>query len=505
MRLLVLSLLMVLPRCSFAADKPNILIAISDDQSFGHASAYGCTFINTPAFDKVAKEGILFTNAYAASPGCSPCRAALLTGRHIWQIEHAGTHASSFPAKYRAYPEVLGENGYWVGYTGKGWGPGNFKVDGRIENPAGPAFSSKKTKAPHSGISSTDYSANFADFLKQKPADQPFCFWYGGHEPHRGFEQGAGLKAGKKLEDAQVPGFLPDRPEIRSDLLDYAVEIEWFDRHLGQIIEQLEAAGELENTLLIVTSDNGMSFPRAKANCYDAGIHMPLAMRWGGINPPGRTCDALVGFVDLTRTIYEVTGVTHPSEDYPLAGHSLQDIFQSATSNASDAKRTAVYSGRERHSSSRYQNLAYPQRSIRSGDYLLIKNFRPERWPAGPGQKLMKNGEPGPLHDGYHDIDACPSLTYLIAQRDDPELGKYFHWAIDHRPQIELFNLQTDPDCLNNLAGTEENSATEIQLTTQLQNYLNETGDPRELNGGDIFETYPRYSSIREFPKPETR
>src|SRR5262245_32846001 len=111
-----------------AEGPPNILLAIADDWSWPHAGAYGCQFVQTPAFDRVAKEGVLFTRAFCASPGCSPSRAALLTGRPTWQLEHAGTHASSFSKDLAVYPDVLEAAGYHVGFTGKGWGPGNFKA-----------------------------------------------------------------------------------------------------------------------------------------------------------------------------------------------------------------------------------------------------------------------------------------------------------------------------------------------------------------------------------------
>jgi N-sulfoglucosamine sulfohydrolase len=485
-----------------AANQPNILIAISDDQSWEHASAYGSRFVDTPSFDRVANEGVLFTNAIAGSPGCSPSRAALLTGRQHWQVEHAGTHASYFSTKYRTFPEVLGESGYFVGYTGKGWGPGNYKVDGRSENPAGPAFGGKKIKTPHKGISNNDYAGNFSEFLKNKPADEPFCFWYGGHEPHRGFEKGAGLKSGKKLEDVDVPAFLPDTPEIRSDLLDYAVEIEWFDQQLGKILDQLESAGELDKTLVIVTSDNGMAFPRAKANCYEYGIHVPLAIRWGSEIQSQRISKDVVGFVDLTATIYEASGVAPPGGDFPITGRSLLNILKSEQEGIVDPPRTAVFSGRERHSSSRYLNLAYPQRAMRTSQYLYIRNFRADRWPAGSPRKLDANGGLGEPDQGYHDIDACPSLTFLIDNKADPELGKFFNLAIEKRPDVEIYDIESDPACLNNLAESEGFSDTKSQLTEQFNDYLKKTDDPRMTNGGDIFETYKRVSGLRQFPVP---
>lgn len=484
-----------------AADRPNVLLAISDDQSFPHASAYGSKMVSTPAFDRVAEHGILFTNAICASPGCSPCRAALLTGRHTWQIEHAGTHASSFSPKYATFPDLLEESGYFVGYTGKGWGPGKWE-NFRPRNPAGPSFTGKKIEPRFKGISNNDYAGNFQAFLAKRPAGKPFCFWYGATEPHRVYQEGAGLASGKKLEDVEVPDFLPDAPEIRSDILDYCVEIEWFDRHLGRMLQLLEEAGELENTLVIVTSDNGMPFPRAKANCYEYGVHMPLAVCWGAGARGGRAVDDVVGFVDLTATILDVAGVEPPIQ-YPLSGRSIRNLLESEKEGAIDPSRTGVYSARERHSSSRYNNLSYPQRSLRTSQYLYIRNFRPERWPAGAPQKYDKPGQLGPMHDAYHDIDGGPSLSYFVEHRDDPRVSRCFHLAVDKRPAEEFFDIQADPACLNNLANDPAHEAACREHRERLEAYLRETGDPRILDGGDVFESYERYSPIREFPEPE--
>jgi uncharacterized sulfatase len=483
-----------------AARRPNILLAISDDQSYPHASAYGATFVSTPAFDRIAREGVLFRNAFSASPGCSPSRASLLTGRHTWQLEQAGTHASSFPPKYVTYPDLLEKSGYFVGFTGKGWGPGNWQ-DFRPRNPAGPQFSDRETEPPYSGISRTDYAANFEEFLKQRPAGRPFAFWYGAHEPHRQYHKGAGLAAGKRLDSVTPPPFLPDTEEIRSDMLDYAVEIEWFDTHLARMIERLEQAGELDNTLIIVTSDNGMPFPRAKANAYEYGIHMPLAIRWGAQVPRGRVVDDLVGWVDLTATILEAAGVEHPGE-FPLAGRSILDTLESQQQGLVDASRTQVFSARERHSSSRFDNWTYPQRAMRTPQYLYIRNFKPDRWPAGDPQKFEQDGTLGPMHGGYHDIDASPSLTFLIEKRDDPHISRFFHLAVDKRPGEELFDIQNDPGCLSNLAGQADFESIRAELSARLEKVLTETGDPRMLGNGDVYESYIRYSPIRKFPPP---
>ena len=493
------------------SSRPNILLVISDDQSWLHTSASGYEAIQTPAFDRIAHEGILFTQAFAASPGCSPSRAALLTGRHCWQLEHAGTHASSFDIKYITYPELLANAGYQVGFTGKGWGPGNYEAGGRTHNPAGPAWREKRMESPQ-GISDVDYAGNFELFLEAKAADQPFCFWMGGHEPHRIFKKGIGQENGLDVEKVKVPAFLPDRPEIRNDMLDYCYEIQWFDQHLQRAIQLLEEKGILENTLIIVTSDNGMAFPRAKANAYEYGIHVPMAIRWGAKVKGGRISDDLVGFADIAPTILEVTGVQHTGA-FPMSGKSIFSLLTSEKSGKIETDRNAVYSSRERHSSSRYHSLAYPQRSLRTDRYLYIRNFKPERWPAGTPQKYgtvnylkyeeVATAELGPMHGGYHDIDACPTLDFLIDNADDPEIGHFLNWSVDKRPAEELFDIGADPACLNNLADDAAHADLKAQLSQQLMDYLKETGDPRVTGNGDIWETYPRYSRLRKFPEPE--
>lgn len=504
-----LLLLACLVQTCFSAERPNILFAISDDQSFPYASAYGDKSVFTPAFDRVAREGILFTNAITASPGCSPSRASILTGRFTWQNEHAGTHASLFSNKYSTYPDLLGKAGYHVGYTGKGWGPGNFKDGGFKQNPAGKNYSVNSKETPE-GIRRTDYAASFSRFLAERKDNQPFCFWYGSSEPHRSFEAGIGLAHGGQPSDVHVPGFLPDTPEVRSDILDYEYEIEWFDSHLGRMLAELDRIGELDNTLVVVTSDNGMAFPRAKANCYEYGIHMPLAVRWGKKVKGGRTVVDMVSLTDLMPTYLEACSIKHPGK-FPMAGKSLMPILMSEKEGQVDAKRIVTYSARERHSSSRWNNLAYPQRCIRTKRFLYIRNFQPERWPAGAPQKFgagnyatKQDAERlGPMHGGYHDIDACPTMSLMIQGVADPTMKRFLNLAVQHRPAEELFDIQSDPACLRNLANDDAHKEIRSELSAKLEAYLRETGDPRIGNGGDVFESYKRYSRIRSFPKPE--
>jgi N-sulfoglucosamine sulfohydrolase len=488
-------------------DRPNILFAISDDQSWIHTSASGCKSINTPNFDRVAREGILFNNSFTGSPGCTPSRSSILTGRYPWQLEQAGTHASSFPKKYVVYPDLLESDGYFVGFTGKGWGPGKFEASGRTRNPAGPEFNSIKSKTvPAKGIANYDYAANFEAFMKAKPDGKPFCFWYGGKEPHRSFEKGSGVAAGKKLAEAPVPSFLPDVDEIRSDILDYCLEIEWFDEHLGRMMKPLEENGQLENTIIVVTSDNGMAFPRAKANTYEYGIHMPLAIRWPKQIPGGRVVDDLVSHTDFAPTFLEIAGVEHPSKssDVPaMTSRSLLPLLKSNETGTTSFARSEVFSCRERHSSSRWNNLTYPQRCIRTPKYLLIRNFKSKRWPAGAPRKFEADGELGPEDGGYHDIDACPSLTYMIKNKGEATIAEYLSLAVGHRPATELYDVKKDPGCRLNLVGFPAHVALESELEAKLNEYFKTTGDPRLNGNGDIWDSYIRYSRMRSFPKPD--
>lgn len=469
--------------------RPNILFVISDDQSYPYASAYGDSVIKTPAFDRIAREGILFNNAFVASPGCSPSRAALLTGLNCWQIKEAGTHASLFPREYTVFPDLLDQAGYFTGFTGKGWAPGDFKASGRDRNPAGTLFTGRVVESP-AEISRTDYAGNFEDFLAKRPDDQPFFFWLGTHEPHRRFKKGIGKENGMDPSKVHVPAFLPDVDEVRNDILDYGFEIQWSDKHLENAIALLEKAGELENTLIVVTSDNGMPFPRAKANVYEYGIHVPLAVRWGDGIQGGRVSDDLVNLIDLYATFLDLAGAPYP--DYKVESRSLLNLFSSDQSGLIDSTRTAIYTSRERHSSSRWNNLGYPQRAIRTSQYLYIRNFKPDRWPSGDPP-------------GFHDIDQA-SERFTIQHGDDPRYKEFFQLITSKRPAEELYDIKTDPACLHNLAASPRYDSVLTDLRGRLGAYLMQTLDPRVTGNGEIFESYPRLvGPMRAFPPDSTQ
>lgn len=466
--------------CTTETRRPNILLAISDDQAWPHTSAYGCRFVDTPAFDRIANEGVLFDNCFCPAPSCTPSRAALLTGRNPWQLGEGVNLWSTLPAAYRVYPDLLEDAGYHVGLTNKGWGPGSIESSGRTRNPAGPEYDERRNTPPTSRMNKNDYAANFEDFLDAKPADAPFCFWYGSKEPHRTYEAGSGLAAGKRLEDVEVPPFLPDTEVVRSDLLDYALEIEWFDEHLGRMLSLLEARGELDNTIIVVTGDNGMPFPRAKATVYEIGMHVPLAVRWPARVPGGRRATDLVSFIDLAPTFLDAAEI-EPSPK--MTGSSLLGLLESKGSGRIDAKRSYVVAGRERHAFCRPDNAGYPIRCLRTDEYLYIRNYEPDRWPAG---------DP-PV---WGDIDGSPTKNYMIEHQDDESVRPLFDRAFGKRPAEELYSVSDGYACEQNLALLPEFSASCRELSDKLLEILTTQDDPRVTHSSWKGDSYPYYGRI---------
>ena len=478
--------------------KPNILFAIADDQSYPYASGYGTTGVHTPAFDKVAKAGILFENAFVGAPQCSPSRAAMLTGKNIWEIEEAGTHASYFPKKFSVYTDLLAGVGYTTGFTGKPWGPGNWKDAGWKQNPVGKEYNSKKLKtAPANGIHLTDYFGNFVDFYSQKKTEQPFFFWYGCHEPHRKYEDGSGVRAGKTLDEAVVPSFLPNHELIKSDIADYTLEIEWFDKHLGKMIQFLEEKGELENTIIVVTADNGMPFPSAKANLQEYGTHVPLAVCWPAKMKGNRVVKDLVALIDMAPTFLEIAKVENKPK---MSGKSLTKLFFSEDDNYNH--REFVLTGRERHTHARPDNLGYPARAIRTADYLYVRNFKPTLWPAGdptperPKGYVRTKGLKA-IALGFNDVDGSPSKSFLIDGQN--KYTAAYNLAYSKRPAEQLYDIKNDPGCVLNIADDASYAAIKNKLSAKLTEQLKAQGDPRVLGYGDIFDSYPRISSMRDF------
>ncbi|MCH1506798.1 sulfatase [bacterium] len=464
------------------AQRPNILFCISDDQSYAHTGANGDPVIRTPAFDRIAQEGLRFTHAFCDAPTCGPSRSAILTGQPIWRLEEAGNIHSTLPAKFATYTELLQKAGYTIGHTGKGWSPGRLEPGGRAINPAGPEFTGRALEVRIKGMSDKDYAGNFEDFLTALPEDKPFCFWLGTHEPHRGFEKGIGIKNGKDPAKVVVPPIFPDNDIVRGDILDYLVEVEHFDEMVARAIESLEAANQLDNTIVVVTSDHGMPFPRAKASLYDAGSRVPLAIRWPGeIADPGRSVDTFVSLSDLAPTFLEAAGLDVPEM---MTARSLMGVFKGEPS----VGRDGAYIAMERHDGCRKGGKGYPCRAIRTEDYLYIHNFEPSRWPSGsPDASVCARSIP------YGEIDSSSTKTFMMENRNVHGVDKLAELAFGMRPAEELYDLKKDPEQMSNVAGLSPMMSIQQSLRERLFKHLRETEDPRVTRGADDWDYYPYY------------
>jgi N-sulfoglucosamine sulfohydrolase len=380
--------------------RPNILLAIADDWSWPHAGAYGDPVVQTPTLDRLAHEGVLFEHAYVASPSCTSSRAALLTGQWHWRLEESASLWSTLRWDYPVYPALLKQAGYHVGLQGKGWGPGRLEPGGRTHNPAGRSFDSLEA------------------FLDARPAGRPFCFWFGSSDPHRDYEAGSGVAAGIDASRIRLFPHLPDTRAVREDVADYYFEVQRFDRDVGRMLRGLEERGELDRTIVVMTSDNGMPFPRCKANLYDCGVRVPLVVRWPERFAAGRRVQAFASLTDLAPTLLELAGVPAPAA---TTGRSLVPLLGPSVDAVAVASRDHVLTGKERHvPGQEAPDLGgTPMRAIRTRDFLYIRNFRPDRWPAGtpdaecavvPGRWLA-------------DCDNGPSKSELVDHRVERASG----------------------------------------------------------------------------------
>jgi N-sulfoglucosamine sulfohydrolase len=341
---------------------PNFLLLLSDNHYYSHLGCYGDPVVKTPTIDQLASEGIRFTNAFCASPSCTPARGALLAGQDIWRLGNGGNLWSSLADSIPTYPDLLEKAGYHVGHDRKGWGPGDFKAGGRIRNPAGYTFK------------------NFEEFLDKKEGKKSWSFWLSSRNPHRPFEYGAGIASGLDPDKVEVPPYLPDSPEVRSDICDYYYQIQEFDKEVAEAIELIKQRGELENTFIMICGDNGWMMPRGLANLYDYGTRVPLIINWPKKIKQKRVVDDFVSLNDLAPTILDLAKIQIPKQ---MTAQSLVPIMNSNESGRVEADRDFIITARERHALVRKGGLGYPGRSIRTDDYLYIHNITPDRWPAG--------------------------------------------------------------------------------------------------------------------------
>ncbi len=516
--------------------RPNILFCFADDWG-RFASIYsqidGPGTINdvvrTPNFDRIAREGVLFRRAFVSAPSCTPCRSALLSGQHFWRTGRAAIlQGAVWDGSQPAFPLLLNASGYHIGETWKVWSPGvpgdapfgapKFayeKAGGRFNN-----FSENVTELVSNGTPLddakqqmlNDVSGNFDAFLAARDRGKPFCYWFGPTNVHRLWVRGSGKALWNINPDdlkGKMPPFLPDVPEVREDLADYFGEIQAWDSALGLLLARLEAIGELDNTMIVVSGDHGApGFPHGKCNLYDFGSSVSLAVRWGGAKG-GRVVDDLVSLTDLAPTFLEAAGLDVPDR---MTGRSLMPLLTSEKSGQIDDTRDAVFIGRERHvENARADWTPYPQRAIRTADFLYIINFHPERWPLGDPYRLEDPDAPTfeqvslETRATLPDEDAGLTKAWLVTVRHDPTWKDHFDWVYGKRPREELYDLRADPYQTKNVAADSEYAGHRAKLDARLMKVLNETGDPRVIDNGQFFESPPMAGPIPDDAKGAPR
>jgi len=519
------------------AEQPNILFLFADDWG-RYASAYAKyepdnalqSLVRTPNIDRIAKHGVLFRNAFVSAPSCTPCRSALLSGQHFWRTGQASIlQGAKWDASIPAFPLLLDQAGYHIGESFKVWGPGSpndapygagkfaYEKSGRRWND----FSENATKMVEEGSSFQDakqtlldeMAVNFDQFLEARPEGKPFCYWFGPTNVHRQWVQGSGKNLwGFNPDDFQgkLPPFLPDVPILREDLADYFGEIAAYDAAVGVLLDRLESNGLADSTMVIVSGDHGPpGFPHGKCNLYSFGTSVTLAISGPKI-PGDRIIDDLVSLTDLAPTILESAGLPIPKS---MTGRSLLRLLQSERSGKLDESRSAVFVGRERHvESARADWTPYPQRAIRTDDYLFIINFRPERWPLGDPYGLSDAQPPtysqiqNNTRVTHPDEDAGPTKAWLVTHRDDPQWKPFYDRAYGKRPGQELYDLRKDPDQMVNVASDPEYETIRKELEARLMHELVSTGDPRVLDDGNFYETPPMTGPLEPSPQaPKNR
>lgn len=448
-------------------NRPNIVFAFADDWGL-FASIYGTPGLSTPNFDRLADAGVRFDRAFMDVPSCTPARGAVLTGQNPWRLGPGANLWGELPVRYSVYPDLLEEAGYHIGFSRKGWGPGNVEADGRTRNPAGPEYE------------------DFDTFLAARPGDEPFAYWFGSQDPHRSIRPDAfNLEKGIDPSDVEVPPPFPDVPEIRQDIAEYYAQIQRFDREVGELIARLEADGELENTLFVIGSDHGWPFPRGKSNLYDSGTRVPLAIWWPQrMEEKGSGARVVTDFVmmsDLAPTFLEAAGITPPPE---MTGRSLMPILESTRQGRVEGYRSFALLMKERHHGlSREGGTGYPGRAIRTENFLLIRNYEPGRWPLGA--PYISSSQ-----EIFSDSDYGLTCSYLIDHADDPGVKPVFLMIFDKRPELELYDLSADPRQLVNVAGHPAYRAVKRELLQIMEANLMALEDPRMFGKGDRFDEY---------------
>ncbi len=434
--------------------KPNILFVLSDDHSAAFLGSYGNAEIRTPTLDRFAEQGVRFERAYVACPQCVPSRAALMTGRS--PVATAMTRFSApLPADIPAAPDLLKAAGYYTGILGR-----SFHLDGSGNQP--PETSEvfdrydlrtfeRRVDFLNRNANRTQIPALIEDFFDKAPKGRPYFLWVGFSDPHRILDRNA-ISEPHDPGKLKLPPFFPDTRLLREDLGRYYDEVARLDGDFGKVLQILEERGRAQNTLIIFMGDNGAALLRGKGTLYELGIRVPLIARWSGRVARGQIRSELISGEDITPTLLEAAGLPVPRE---MTGRSFLKLL---LGDPTYEPRRYVFAERGAHGSSLPRNTAA---------------FDLGRVIVGRSHKLIYNAL---WQLPYHPVDFANDPFWKEIQELNregklaPELARIYFPP--ERPMFELYDLDSDPYEMVNLAEKSEYAAIERELKAALQEWM---------------------------------
>jgi N-sulfoglucosamine sulfohydrolase len=434
-RVFCLAVLLVAAGGALAAER-NVILYVVDDQGSTDAGCYGNSVIRTPGLDELAKHGTRFTHAFCTTASCSASRSVILTGLYNhanghYGHEHAYHHFSSFD-NIKSLPVMLAAAGYRTASAGKFHvAPEKvYHFDEYLKGPSPSAMADNCRK------------------LIAAESDKPFFLYFCTTEPHRPFKRDG--SAPVKPEEVIVPPYLPDTKACREELAKYYMSVERGDSGLKRLLEILHETKHWEDTLVIFISDNGIAFPGAKTTLYEPGMRLPCVVRNPYAQQNGVVTDAMVTWADITPTILDFARAT--PKNAAFHGRSFLDVLSSEHTDGWDE----IYASHTFHEITMY----YPMKVVRTRRYKLIWN--------------IAHGLEYPFAS-----DLYESATWQdILQTGADYYGKRRVEAYLHRPQFELYDLESDPHEVNNLAEGEAHAQALAELQSKLKKFQERTKDP---------------------------
>jgi N-sulfoglucosamine sulfohydrolase len=451
MKMIITALLLTfsLATSAFSADKPNLVFIIADDCTFREIGCYGGQAL-TPNIDRLATEGMRFENCFQTAPMCSPTRHTIYTGL--------------YPVKSGAYPNHTNAYGY-VQSVVHYLQPLGYRVAQSGKTHIGPdsVFPFEYIKAIQNNPNMNGIDKLFSEVSKSK---EPFCLFACSNEPHSPWNKGdASVYPPDKVE---LPPYMVDTPKVRDSFSKYLAEITYFDGQVGEVLGMLDKHGLSENTLVMVVSEQGNSFPFAKWTCYDSGLQSAMVVRWPGVVKPNSVSNAMVEYVDVTPTFIDAAGGAPINN---LDGLSFLPVLKGETNHHKDQ----VYGLMTTRGINKGSD-AFAIRSIRNDQYKLILNLNHET-------KFT---------------NACTESNEFKSMVDKANAGdataKKLVNAYYFRPAVELFDVKTDPLEMNNIAGDSKYKKVIQDLSGKLHAWMDEQGDDGIGTEMKAYERMPRRS-----------